>query len=74
MRLAGKIVPLEPTRLLGLILLEVRLILDLLDLLVSDLLDFVMVDDKDLSVMSLVVKGLLGGSCSIWLLEANKGI
>ena len=74
MRLAGKIVPLESTRLLGLILLEVRLILDLLDLLVSDLLDFVMVDDKDLSVMSLVVKGLLGGSCSIWLLEANKGI
>lgn len=59
---------------LGLVFLEIRLVLDLLDLLVSDLLDLVMVDHEDLTIMGLVVESLLGGCSSIWLLEANKGV
>jgi len=74
MWLGGKVVPLESSGLLGLILLEIGLVLDLLNLLVSDLLDLIMVDDENLTVISLVMECRFGGGSSVWLLEADEGI
>ena len=74
MWLGGKVVPLESSGLLGLILLEIGLVLDLLNLLVSDLLDLIMVDDENLTVISLVMEGRFGGGSSVWLLEADECI
>jgi len=59
---AGKIVEVESTGLLGLIFFEISLIHGILDLDLSLLLNLVMVDDQGLSFESSVVKVSLGNS------------
>jgi len=61
-RVAGKIVKMESTGFLGLILLEISLIDGIFDLDLSLLLDLVVVDDQGLSLESSVVKVGLGNS------------
>ena len=59
---AGKIVEVESTGLLGLIFFEISLIHGILDLDLSLLLNLVVVDDQGLSFESSVVKVSLGNS------------
>merc|ERR1719163_1686171 len=72
MWLRGEIVPLETAGLLSLVLLPISLVLGLLHLHLSDFLDFVVVDDKHLSINVVVLEMLLGFGSIGWLLEANE--
>jgi hypothetical protein len=69
----GKVIQVESTSLLSLILLEVGLINGFFLLDLSDLLDLIMVDHESLTVIGLTMKGLLGSSSRVWGLEADEG-
>jgi len=68
----GKVVEVESTSLLGLILFEIGLINGVFDLDLSLLLDLVMVNHEGLTVIGSVVKSRLGNGGGIWLLEADE--
>jgi hypothetical protein len=69
-----QVVPLESTRLLGFVVLEISLVLGSLKLNLSKFLDLVVVDDKDLVSIGLVGECVLGVSGGIWLLEADESV
>jgi len=69
-----QVVPLESTRLLGFVVLEISLVLGSLKLNLSKFLDLVVVDDKDLVSIGLVGESVLGVSGGIWLLEADESV
>lgn len=56
------------------VLFEISFIFEVSHLHGSDFFDFVIVYNKNLTIISLILKSLLGSSTSIWLLEANKSI
>jgi len=71
-RLGGKVVPLETTGLLGLVLLPIGFVTSLLHLELSDFLDLVVVDQEHLALNGVVLQvgfglGSIGG-----LLEADE--
>ena len=69
---AGKVIEVEGTSLLSLILLEIGLIDGVFDLDLSLLLDLVVVDHEGLTVIGGVVKSRLGNGGGIWHLEADE--
>jgi hypothetical protein len=74
MWLRSEIVPLESTGLLLSIFFEIGLILKLSHLNLSNLFDFIVVDDQNFSINLSVRKLLLGCGAGIWLFIANESI
>jgi hypothetical protein len=74
MRLVGNIIPLETTSLLSLIFVPISFISRTLHLDLSNLFDFIIVDQKHLTFNIMVMEILFGLSSIIWFLEANKSI
>jgi hypothetical protein len=72
MRLVGNIIPLETTSLLSLIFVPISFISRTLHLDLSNLFDFIIVDQKHLTFNIMVMKILFGISSIIWFLEANE--
>jgi hypothetical protein len=72
MRLVGNIIPLETTSLLGLIFVPIGFISCSFHLDFSDLLDFIVVDQKHFTFNIMIVEILFGLSSIIWFLEANE--
>jgi len=72
--LTGQIVPLESTSLLLSILFPISLIFEFSHLHSSNLLDFIIVDNENLTFECLVLQSSLSSSTSIWLFEADKSI
>ena len=72
MRLVCNIIPLEATSLLRLIFVPISFISCSFHLALSDLLDFIVVDQKHLSFNIMIVKILFCLSSIIWFLEANE--
>jgi len=74
MWLTCEIVPLESTSLLLSIFLEIGFILKFSHLNLSNLFDFIVVDNQNFSINLSVRKLLLGSGAGIWLFIANKSI
>ena len=72
MRLVCNIIPLEATSLLRLIFVPISFISRSFHLDLSDLLDFIVVDQKHLTFNVMIMEILFGLSSIIWFLEANK--
>ena len=72
MRLVCNIIPLEATSLLRLIFVPISFISCSFHLDLSDLLDFIVVDQKHLTFNVMIVEIWFGLSSIIWFLEANK--
>ena len=72
MRLVCNIIPLEATSLLRLIFVPISFISCSFHLDLSDLLDFIVVDQKHLTFNVMIVEILFGLSSIIWFLEANE--
>ena len=72
MRLVSNIIPLEAASLLGLIFVPIGFISCSFHLDFSDLLDFIVVDQKHFTFNIMIVEILFGLSSIIWFLEANK--
>jgi hypothetical protein len=72
MRLVGNIIPLETTSLLSLIFVPISFISRTLHLDLSNLFDFIIVDQKHLTFNIMVMEILFGLSSIIWFLEANE--
>ncbi len=72
MRLVCNIIPLEATGLLRLIFIPIGFIFCSFNLYLSDLFDFIVVDQKHLTFNVKIVEILFGLSSIIWFLEANK--
>ena len=72
MRLVCNIIPLEATSLLRLIFVPISFISCSFHLDLSDLLDFIVVDQKHLTFNVMIVEILFGWSSIIWFLEANE--
>ena len=72
MRLVCNIIPLEATSLLRLIFVPISFISCSFHLDFSDLLDFIVVDQKHLTFNVMIVEILFGWSSIIWFLEANE--
>ena len=74
MRLVSNIIPLEATSLLRLIFVPIGFISCSFHLDFSDLLDFIVVDQKHLTFNVMIMEILFGLSSIIWFLEANVSI
>jgi len=72
MRLVSNIIPLEAASLLGLIFVPIGFISCSFHLDFSDLLDFIVVDQKHFTFNIMIVEILFGLSSIIWFLEANE--
>ena len=72
MRLVSNIIPLEATSLLRLIFVPISFISRSFHLDLSDLLDFIVVDQKHLTFNVMIMEILFGLSSIIWFLEANE--
>ena len=72
MRLVCNIIPLEATSLLRLIFVPISFISCSFHLDLSDLLDFIVVDQKHLTFNVMIVEIWFGLSSIIWFLEANQ--
>ena len=72
MRLVCNIIPLEATSLLRLIFVPISFISCSFHLDLSDLLDFIVVDQKHLTFNVMIVEIWFGLSSIIWFLEANE--
>jgi len=74
MWLTGKIVPLESTGLLLSVLLEIGLVLEFSHLDLSNLFNFVVVDDQDFSINLSVSHVLFGSGAGVWLFVADESV
>jgi hypothetical protein len=69
-----QVIEVESTTLLGNIFLKALLVYHFVSFELSNLLDFIMINDQLFSFNSMIMKGLFGLGSSVWSHVANKGI